>query len=81
MVCMCSDKQEIVLGILKETKKPLSLQNICAKIYLDATIKENYPNFKFDKIGGATKFFDEAKLISKFNGNPNIINVHEFFCT
>lgn len=28
---------------------------------------------------GAKKFFDEAKLVSKFNGNPNIISVYEFF--
>ena len=28
---------------------------------------------------GAKKFFDEAKLVSCFNGNPNIIGVYEFF--
>ena len=28
---------------------------------------------------GAQKFYDEAKLVSRFNGNPNIISVHEFF--
>ena len=28
---------------------------------------------------GAQKFYDEAKLVSRFNGNPNIIAVHEFF--
>ncbi len=28
---------------------------------------------------GAQKFFDEAKLVSRFNGNPNIISVYEFF--
>lgn len=28
---------------------------------------------------GVEKFYEEAKTISRFNGNPNIINVHEFF--
>lgn len=28
---------------------------------------------------GADKFFDEAKTVSKFNGNPNIVGVYEFF--
>ncbi len=28
---------------------------------------------------GAKKFFEEAKLVSRFNGNPNIIGVYEFF--
>ncbi|MCH5212195.1 MAG: protein kinase [Oscillospiraceae bacterium] len=28
---------------------------------------------------GARKFYDEAKLVSRFNGNPNIISVYEFF--
>lgn len=28
---------------------------------------------------GAEKFFEEAKLVSKFNGNPNIVSVYEFF--
>ncbi len=28
---------------------------------------------------GAQNFFEEAKLVSNFNGNPNIISVYEFF--
>ncbi|MBQ3149828.1 MAG: protein kinase [Clostridia bacterium] len=28
---------------------------------------------------GAQKFYEEAKLVSRFNGNPNIISVYEFF--
>ncbi len=28
---------------------------------------------------GADKFFEEAKLIARFNGNPNIVSVREFF--
>ncbi len=28
---------------------------------------------------GKEKFYDEAKLISRFNGNPNIVSVYEFF--
>ncbi len=28
---------------------------------------------------GAQNFFEEAKLVSRFNGNPNIISVYEFF--
>ena len=28
---------------------------------------------------GVEKFYDEAKTVSRFNGNPNIISVYEFF--
>lgn len=28
---------------------------------------------------GADKFYDEAKTVARFNGNPNIVNVYEFF--
>ena len=28
---------------------------------------------------GAEKFYEEAKLISRFNGSPNIVGVYEFF--
>lgn len=28
---------------------------------------------------GADKFYEEAKLVSQFNGNPNIVNVYELF--
>ena len=28
---------------------------------------------------GAQKFYEEARLVSRFNGNPNIIGVYEFF--
>lgn len=28
---------------------------------------------------GAEKFFEEAKTVSRFNGNPNIVGVYEFF--
>lgn len=28
---------------------------------------------------GAEKFYEEAQLVSKFNGNPNIVEVYEFF--
>ena len=28
---------------------------------------------------GADKFFEEAKTVSRFNGNPNIVGVFEFF--
>ncbi len=30
-------------------------------------------------LGGALKFYEEAKRVSRFNGNPNIISVYEFF--
>ncbi len=30
-------------------------------------------------VTGAKKFYDEAQTISRFNGNPNIISVYEFF--
>ncbi len=36
---------------------------------------ENADAFKM----GAEKFYDEAKLVSRFNGNPNIVGVYEFF--
>ena len=28
---------------------------------------------------GAEKFYNEAKMVSRFNGNPSIVGVHEFF--
>ena len=28
---------------------------------------------------GAEKFYSEAKMVAKFNGNPNIVSVHDFF--
>ena len=28
---------------------------------------------------GAKKFYDEARLVAQFNGNPNIVNVSDFF--
>lgn len=28
---------------------------------------------------GSDKFFEEAKMVSRFNGNPNIVSVYEFF--
>ena len=28
---------------------------------------------------GAERFFEEAKMVSRFNGNPNIVSVYEFF--
>lgn len=28
---------------------------------------------------GAKQFFEEAKMVSRFNGNPNIVSVYEFF--
>lgn len=28
---------------------------------------------------GAEKFYNEAKVVAKFNGNPNIVSVHDFF--
>lgn len=28
---------------------------------------------------GAERFYREAELVSQFNGNPNIVNVHDFF--
>lgn len=28
---------------------------------------------------GADKFFEEAKMVSRFNGNPGIVSVYEFF--
>lgn len=36
---------------------------------------ENANAFKL----GAEKFYDEAKLVSRFNGNPNVVGVYEFF--
>ena len=28
---------------------------------------------------GAEKFYNEAKMVAKFNGNPNVVSVHDFF--
>ena len=37
-----------------------------------AEAKETFTN-------GAEKFYDEARLVAQFNGNPNIVSVHDFF--
>ncbi len=37
--------------------------------------KETQKSFKT----GAEKFYSEAKMVAKFNGNPNIVSVHDFF--
>lgn len=39
------------------------------------TTEENADVFR----AGAERFYEEAKLVSRFNGNPNIVGVHEFF--
>ena len=39
------------------------------------TTEDNANVFK----AGAERFYEEAKLVSRFNGNPNIVAVHEFF--
>ena len=39
---------------------------------MDSTQTEDFGSY-------AAKFYEEAKLVSKFNGNPNVISVHEFF--
>lgn len=42
---------------------------------VNVTSEENETAFRL----GAEKFYNEAKLVSKFNGNPNIVGVYEFF--
>lgn len=42
---------------------------------ISVSSKQYKDNFKV----GADKFFEEAKMVSRFNGNPNIVNVYEFF--
>lgn len=42
---------------------------------ISVSSKQYEDNFKV----GADKFFEEAKMVSRFNGNPNIVNVYEFF--
>ncbi|MBQ7097914.1 MAG: protein kinase [Clostridia bacterium] len=39
---------------------------------MDNTKTQDFKNY-------AVKFYEEAKLVSKFNGNPNVISVYEFF--
>ena len=44
------------------------------------TVVGTYPGEKTESFeAGAKKFYEEAKLVSRFNGNPNIISVYEFF--
>jgi len=45
------------------------------KTLVSTYLGEKEDSFKL----GSEKFYEEAKTISKFNGHPNIINVHEFF--
>lgn len=42
---------------------------------VSVTSGENAETFEL----GAEKFYEEAKLVSKFNGSPNIVEVYEFF--
>lgn len=42
---------------------------------VSVTTAENASVFK----SGAERFYEEARLVSRFNGNPNIVGVHEFF--
>jgi serine/threonine protein kinase len=37
--------------------------------------KDSEVSFK----SGAEKFYNEAKVVARFNGNPNIVSVHDFF--
>ena len=45
------------------------------KTTVTATNDETEESFKT----GAEKFYSEAKMVAKFNGNPNIVSVHDFF--
>ena len=43
------------------------------------TLKGQEYVYDFGRDFDAKKFYDEAKLVSRFNGNPNIISVYELF--
>ena len=64
-------------------------RRVAIKEYYPASLASRYPGRaevlvlsgekgeEFKK--GAQKFYEEAELVSNFNGNPNLINVYEFF--
>ena len=43
------------------------------------TVKTASEDMQVNFETGAKRFYDEAKLVAKFNGHPNIVSVHDFF--
>ncbi len=50
-------------------------QRTSESIEVSVTSDDNAETFKL----GAEKFYNEAKLVSRFNGNPNIVGVYDCF--
>ncbi len=50
-------------------------QRTSESIEVSVTSDDNVETFKL----GAEKFYNEAKLVSRFNGNPNIVGVYDCF--
>ena len=50
-------------------------QRTTGSIEVSVTSENNADTFRL----GAEKFYNEAKLVSKFNGNPNIVSVYDCF--
>lgn len=67
-------KLECKVAIKEYYPYGLALRNI-GSTFVSATNAENEEIFK----NGAEKFYSEARLVAKFNGNPNIVNVYDFF--
>lgn len=67
-------KREQIIAI-KEYYPTTLAARLDDRLTVAVTSAENDEIFR----NGIEKFYDEARLVSRFNGNPNIVSVYEFF--
>lgn len=67
-------KREQIIAIKEYYPSSLAAR-LDDRLTVAATSEENGEIFR----NGIEKFYDEARLVSRFNGNPNIVSVYEFF--
>lgn len=67
-------KSEQIIAIKEYYPSSLAVR-MDDRITVAVTDGENDTIFR----NGIEKFYDEARLVSRFNGNPNIVSVYEFF--
>ncbi len=67
-------KREQIIAIKEYYPSSLAAR-LDDRLTVAVTSEENGEIFR----NGIEKFYDEARLVSRFNGNPNIVSVYEFF--
>lgn len=72
---LCYDLKESRRVAVKEYLPDSLTHRNSGQTFVSSYGGQKEENFK----AGAKKFYDEARLVSRFNGNPNIIGVYEFF--